>query len=59
MIAMRIDGSGEQPLEYWVERERVWKSGGGRRGEWKDVDDIFVDEPEEVTELQKNLYSSC
>ena len=53
---VRIDGNDEQPLEYWVERERVWKLGGNQ--EWKDVDNIFVEEPEEVTELQKKLYSS-
>ena len=53
---VRINGSDDQPLEYWVERERVWKLGGNQ--EWKDVDNIFVEEPEEVTELQKNLYSS-
>jgi len=50
---MRIGGGGgsdEQPLEYWVERERVWKLGGNQK--WKDVDDIFVEEPEVVTELQ-------
>ncbi|OAX31816.1 hypothetical protein K503DRAFT_870474 [Rhizopogon vinicolor AM-OR11-026] len=29
-------------LEYWVERERVWKMGGGMP--WKDVDDIFIDD---------------
>ena len=31
-------------LEYWVERERVWREGGWE--EWKDVDEIFIDEPE-------------
>ena len=31
-------------LEYWVERERVWREGGQK--EWKDVDEIFIDEPE-------------
>ncbi|KAF8552182.1 hypothetical protein OG21DRAFT_1466159 [Imleria badia] len=29
-------------LEYWVERERVWRQGG--RGAWKDVDPIFIDD---------------
>lgn len=36
-------------LEYWVERESVWKAAvhgkeDGRR-EWKDVDPIFIEEP--------------
>ena len=50
---MGIDGSDEQPLEYWVERERVWKLGGIQ--EWKDVDSIFVEEPEEVSNY-KRIY---
>ncbi|KAH7920399.1 hypothetical protein BV22DRAFT_1039916 [Leucogyrophana mollusca] len=29
-------------LEYWVERERVWKEGGGQQ--WKDVDTIFIED---------------
>ncbi|KAG0702561.1 Oxysterol-binding protein-domain-containing protein [Suillus ampliporus] len=29
-------------LEYWVERERVWKMGGGQP--WKDVDPIFIED---------------
>lgn len=29
-------------LEYWMERERVWKEGGG--GAWKDVDSIFIED---------------
>jgi hypothetical protein len=33
----KIDGA----LEYWVERDRLWKNGGGS---WKDVDPIFIDE---------------
>ncbi|KAF8431896.1 Oxysterol-binding protein-domain-containing protein [Boletus edulis BED1] len=28
-------------LEYWVERERVWKEGGNMP--WKDVDPIFIE----------------
>lgn len=32
-------------LEYWLERERVWKTGG--HAEWNAVDPIFIDEPEE------------
>jgi len=31
-------------LEYWVERERVFRDGGG----WKDVEDIFIEEPESI-----------
>jgi len=31
-------------LEYWMERERVWREGGWK--EWKDVEEIFIDEPE-------------
>ena len=27
-----------------MERERVWREGGWE--EWKDVDEIFIDEPE-------------
>lgn len=27
-------------LEYWLEREKAWKNGGGS---WKDVDPIFID----------------
>jgi hypothetical protein len=39
-------------LEYWVERERVWKATvktkkDGRQ-EWKDVDSIFIEEPESI-----------
>ncbi|KAF8642470.1 hypothetical protein AX16_009471 [Volvariella volvacea WC 439] len=33
-------------LEYWTERYRVWKEGQG--AQWKDVDPIFIDEPEEI-----------
>ena len=29
----RMDGSDEQPLEYWVEREKVWNLGGKREME--------------------------
>ncbi|KAL0959197.1 hypothetical protein HGRIS_014475 [Hohenbuehelia grisea] len=31
-------------LEYWVEREKVWREQGQIR--WKDVDDIFIQEPD-------------
>ncbi|KAL4063740.1 Oxysterol-binding protein-domain-containing protein [Scleroderma citrinum] len=29
-------------LEYWVEREKVWKAGGNKP--WKDVEHIFIDD---------------
>lgn len=31
-------------LEYWVEREKVWKNAGA--AEWKNVDPIFIEEPD-------------
>lgn len=31
-----------EQLEYWAERERVWKNGGGCS--WKDVEPIFVEQ---------------
>lgn len=46
---------GDHQLEYWVERERVWAAGGVEKAEWKDVDDIFVDEPHEVRAKMKDL----
>ncbi|KAK7052593.1 Oxysterol-binding protein [Favolaschia claudopus] len=36
----REDGS----LEYWAERERIWKMGGNQP--WTDVAPIFIDEPD-------------
>ncbi|CAK5274399.1 unnamed protein product [Mycena citricolor] len=33
-------------LEYWAERERVWKLGGNQP--WKAVDDIFIEEPDYI-----------
>jgi hypothetical protein len=33
----------EDELEYWIEREKVWKQGA--KAEWKGVDPIFIDEP--------------
>ncbi|KAF9442720.1 hypothetical protein P691DRAFT_846150 [Macrolepiota fuliginosa MF-IS2] len=44
----------EDRVEYWVERERVWREGG--RGkvegvEWEDVEDIFIEEPEVIRNL--------
>jgi oxysterol-binding protein 1 len=39
-------------LEYWVERERIWREiKEGKKWEevkWKNVDDIFIEEPEEI-----------
>jgi hypothetical protein len=40
-------------LEYWVERERVWKEGGIAKGKWKEVDDIFIEEPSQMRDLLK------
>ncbi|KAJ7087915.1 Oxysterol-binding protein-domain-containing protein [Mycena belliarum] len=31
-------------MEYWSEREKIWKLGGNRP--WADVDPIFIDEPD-------------
>ncbi|KAJ7733075.1 Oxysterol-binding protein-domain-containing protein [Mycena maculata] len=31
-------------MEYWAERERVWKQGGNKP--WTDVDPIFIEEPD-------------
>lgn len=47
----------KRTLEYWVERERVWKeiqevvSENKGKGKWKGVEDIFIDEPEEMREV--------
>ncbi|ESK93404.1 oxysterol-binding protein [Moniliophthora roreri MCA 2997] len=39
----RVDGK----LEYWDERQKVWQQKQkGQKGNWKDVEAIFVDEPE-------------
>lgn len=38
----RVDGG----LEYWRERERVWNEKKNGTAEWKDVDHIFIDEPD-------------
>lgn len=32
-------------LEYWAEREKVWKTGG--RAQWKGVEPIFIEPPKE------------
>jgi len=45
-------------LEYWVERERVWKAGGIEKARWKDVEGIFIDEPQEVRAMMKNLETA-
>jgi hypothetical protein len=37
---------GTQHLEYWQERERVWKEGGNVP--WDGVDHIFIEEPAEL-----------
>ncbi|TFK84172.1 hypothetical protein K466DRAFT_497061 [Polyporus arcularius HHB13444] len=35
----------DEQLEYWVEREKVWKKKHDEgEGEWKDVDRIFIDD---------------
>jgi oxysterol-binding protein 1 len=34
-----------ESLEYWLERERVWKAkASGKEADWKDVDHIFIEE---------------
>lgn len=36
-------------LDYWVERERVWREmQKGRNGSWKGVEPIFIEEPEVI-----------
>lgn len=40
-------------LEYWTERARVTKEGGVERAGWTDVDEIFIEEPEELKALTK------
>ncbi|KAG5650782.1 hypothetical protein H0H81_011080, partial [Sphagnurus paluster] len=35
-------------LEYWAERERVYSLGGTAKAHWKDVDDIFIETPEDI-----------
>ncbi|KAJ3967976.1 Oxysterol-binding protein-domain-containing protein [Lentinula raphanica] len=59
-MPVREDDSGK--VEYWVERERIWRAvregslsvvrkGSDRKGEegkWKNVEAIFIDEPEEL-----------
>lgn len=43
---VRVDG---WQLEYWAEREKVWKAGGNMP--WNGVDDIFIEEPKDVNDL--------
>ncbi|KAF7325030.1 Oxysterol-binding protein [Mycena kentingensis (nom. inval.)] len=33
-------------MEYWAEREVVWKAGGSAKQTWKGVDGIFIEEPD-------------
>ncbi|KAG6853426.1 hypothetical protein C0991_004539, partial [Blastosporella zonata] len=35
-------------VEYWRERERVFKEGGKQRVKWKDVDNIFIEAPDSI-----------
>ncbi|KXN88372.1 hypothetical protein AN958_07415 [Leucoagaricus sp. SymC.cos] len=51
----------EERVEYWVERERVWKEkqdanadGEEGKGVWKGVEEIFIDDPQEIKELILN-----
>ncbi|KAL1719000.1 Oxysterol-binding protein-domain-containing protein [Schizophyllum commune] len=39
----------EGKLEYWLERERCWREGGRDRTKWKEVDEIFIEEPESLS----------
>ncbi|EAU87124.1 oxysterol-binding protein [Coprinopsis cinerea okayama7 len=41
----------DNTVEYWKEREKVWAQGGN--APWKDVDDIFIEEPSEITRLME------
>ncbi|KAF5346477.1 hypothetical protein D9756_010097 [Leucocoprinus leucothites] len=76
-VRMRVEGGGresekgreaeavveEERVEYWVERERVWREveeggekeedieDGDGQGRWKDVEEIFVQEPDIIREL--------
>ncbi|KAF9269762.1 hypothetical protein L218DRAFT_890596 [Marasmius fiardii PR-910] len=42
-VPTRVEGN----LEYWQERQNVWKKkqSDSKDVKWKDVDDIFIDEP--------------
>ncbi|KAH7879171.1 Oxysterol-binding protein-domain-containing protein [Lentinula edodes] len=41
----------KRALEYWVERERVWKEIQEGKAKWRGVEDIFVDEPDEMRKV--------
>lgn len=43
-----VRASDTRELEYWREREEAYVTGG--KGGWRDVDDIFIEEPEELRE---------
>lgn len=47
-VEVCVDGENEMrdedEIEYWAERERVWKQGGNQK--WLGVEDIFIEEPE-------------
>lgn len=53
-VTVRVGGEEEEEeerVEYWVERERVWKDVKEEKKEevlWRDVEEIFIDEPEVV-----------
>jgi hypothetical protein len=41
---LRVQLAEEEKVEYWAEREKVWKAQNeGREAEWKAVDPIFLD----------------
>jgi len=40
--------SDDGAVEYWHEREKVWRQAQAGFAEWKDVDHIFIEEPEYV-----------
>jgi len=46
---------GDHKLGYWVEREKVWMEGDTEKTKWKDVEDIFIDELEELREMMVNI----
>lgn len=41
-------------VEYWEEREKAYQKGGNVW--WEGVDNIFIDEPEFITELMERSY---
>lgn len=41
---LRVPIGEEEKVEYWVEREKVWKAKvEGKETEWKNVDRVFID----------------